>query len=131
MRFIMCGAGAIGGVLGGQLAKAGFEVIFIDKIAEHVAALNERGLRLKGVLGDHTLQVTAVMNAGDIDFRADDVVFMSVKSFHCAAPVLNCGALRRFSCRSSVLRMASPTSPPLDSTSGTSTVSWCSSVPSE
>ena len=55
MRFVMCGAGAIGGVLGGQLAKAGFEVIFIDKIAEHVAALNEHGLQLKGVLGNHTL----------------------------------------------------------------------------
>ena len=30
MRFVICGAGAIGGVLGGQLAKAGFAVIFID-----------------------------------------------------------------------------------------------------
>ena len=92
MRFIMCGAGAIGGVLGGQLAKAGFDVVFIDKIAEHVAAINERGLRLKGVLGDHTLEVPAVENAADIDFQADDVVFMSVKSFHCAAA---CAELRR------------------------------------
>jgi len=32
MRFIICGAGAIGGVIGGQLAKAGREVIFIEKI---------------------------------------------------------------------------------------------------
>ncbi len=92
MRFVMCGAGAIGGVLGGQLAKAGFEVIFIDKIAEHVAALNEHGLQLKGVLGNHTLPVTAVMQAGDIDFRPDDVVFMSVKSFHCDTA---CAELRR------------------------------------
>ena len=92
MRFVMCGAGAIGGVLGGQLAKAGFEVIFIDKIAEHVAALNEHGLQLKGVLGNHTLPVTAVMQASDIDFRPDDAVFMSVKSFHCAAA---CAELRR------------------------------------
>ena len=92
MRFIMCGAGAIGGVLGGQLAKAGFDVIFIDKIAEHVSAINEHGLRLKGVLGDHTLQVPAVLNAGDIDFQSEDVVFMSVKSFHCAAA---CAEIRR------------------------------------
>ena len=92
MRFVMCGAGAIGGVLGGQLAKAGSEVIFIDKIAEHVAALNEHGLQLKGVLGNHTLPVTAVMQASDIDFRPDDVVFLSVKSFHCAAA---CAELRR------------------------------------
>ena len=44
MRFVICGAGAIGGVLGGQLAKAGFAVICIDKIAEHVAAINTQGL---------------------------------------------------------------------------------------
>ena len=92
MRFVMCGAGAIGGVLGGQLAKAGFDVIFIDKIAEHVAAINEHGLQLKGVLGNHTLRVSAVMQAGDIDFRPDDAVFLSVKSFHCASA---CAELRR------------------------------------
>jgi len=42
MRFVIGGAGAIGGVLGGQLAKAGFAVIFIDKISEHVAAIARR-----------------------------------------------------------------------------------------
>ena len=44
MRFVICGAGAIGGVLGGQLAMAGFAVIYIDKIAEHVLAINTQGL---------------------------------------------------------------------------------------
>ena len=126
MRFVMCGAGAIGGVLGGQLAKAGFDVIFIDKIAEHVAALNEHGLQLKGVLGNHTLRVPAVMQASDIDFRPDDVVFLSVKSFHCAAA---CAELRRATALGiadiSVPRTASPTSLPRASTSRTSTASWC------
>jgi 2-dehydropantoate 2-reductase len=85
MRFIMCGAGAIGGVLGGQLAKAGYDVIFIDKIPEHVAAINQHGLQLKGVHGNHTLKVPAVLQASAIDFRPDDVIFMAVKSFHCDA----------------------------------------------
>jgi ketopantoate reductase len=53
MRFVICGAGAIGGVLGGQLARAGFAVIFIDKIPEHVAAINTQGLQLQGVRGIH------------------------------------------------------------------------------
>jgi 2-dehydropantoate 2-reductase len=85
MRFVMCGAGAIGGVLGGQLARAGYEVLFIDKIPEHVDAINQHGLQLKGVHGNHTLNIPAVMHASDITFRPDDAIFLAVKSFHCDA----------------------------------------------
>lgn len=92
MRFIMCGAGAIGGVLGGQLAKAGFDVLYIDKIPAHVRAINQHGLQLRGVHGTHTLRIPAVMQASDILFRPDDVIFLAVKSFHCEAAA---GALRQ------------------------------------
>ena len=87
MRFVICGAGAIGGVLGGQLAKAGFAVILIDKIPEHVAAIKAHGLRLKGVHGTHTLSIPAVMQAKAVDFRPDDVIILAVKAFHCATAV--------------------------------------------
>ena len=82
MRFVMCGAGAIGGVLGCQLAKAGFEVMFIDKIPEHVEAINQHGLQLKGVHGHATLNVPAVMQANEVDFTDQDVIFLAVKSQH-------------------------------------------------
>ena len=82
MRFVMCGAGAIGGVLGCQLAKAGFEVVFIDKIPEHVEAINQHGLQLKGVHGHATLNVPAVMQANEVDFTDQDVIFLAVKSQH-------------------------------------------------
>ena len=49
MRVIVCGAGAIGGVIGGQLAKAGVPVVLLDKSAPHVEAINRGGLVLKGV----------------------------------------------------------------------------------
>jgi 2-dehydropantoate 2-reductase len=87
MRFVICGAGAIGGVLGGQLAKAGFAVIFIDKLSEHVAAINTHGLQLKGVHGTHRLTIPAVLQASAVDFRPDDVLVLAVKSFHCAPAV--------------------------------------------
>lgn len=85
MRFVMCGAGAIGGVIGGQLAKAGFEVVCIDKLAAHVDAINRHGLVLKGVHGTHTLNVPAVTQARQVDFRPDDAIILSVKSFHTEA----------------------------------------------
>lgn len=85
MRFIFCGAGAIGGVLGSQLAKAGRDVLFIEKLPEHVSAIEANGLQLRGIHGNHTLRVPVVTHASQVDFRPDDVIFLAVKSFHTEA----------------------------------------------
>jgi 2-dehydropantoate 2-reductase len=87
MRFVVCGAGAIGGVVGGQLAKAGFDVVFLDELAVHVDAINRNGLVLKGVQGTHVLKVPAVTEAAAVGFRRDDVVVLAVKSFRTEAAV--------------------------------------------
>ena len=85
MRFVVCGAGAIGGVIGGQLARAGFEVVLIDANGAHVDAINRQGLHLKGVHGAHTLAIPAVREAAAVDWREGDVVVLAVKSQHTEA----------------------------------------------
>ena len=87
MRFVICGAGAIGGVIGGQLAKAGLDVVFIEKQPAHVDAINRNGLVLKGVHGRHVLKVPAVRKLAAAGLRPDDVVILAVKSFHTEAMV--------------------------------------------
>ena len=82
MRVIVCGAGAIGGVIGGQLAKAGQEVLFIEKLQDHREAIAEHGLQLRGLHGNHTLRIPVVAQANEVDFGPDDVIFLAVKSFH-------------------------------------------------
>jgi 2-dehydropantoate 2-reductase len=82
MRVIVCGAGAIGGVIGGQLARAGTPVVLVDKQEAHVAAINRQGLVLKGVHGTHTVRIPAVRHAREVGFQAGDVVLLAVKSFH-------------------------------------------------
>jgi 2-dehydropantoate 2-reductase len=82
MRFVMLGAGAIGGVVGGQLAKSGFDVLFVDPLREHVEAINRDGLHLRGVHGHHVLRVRAVTDIAAAALREDDVVVCSVKSYH-------------------------------------------------
>jgi 2-dehydropantoate 2-reductase len=78
----MLGAGAIGGVVGGQLAKAGFDVFFVDSLRDHVEAINRDGLHLRGVHGHHVLRVPAVTDVTAVSFREDDVVVCSLKSYH-------------------------------------------------
>jgi 2-dehydropantoate 2-reductase len=52
MKVCVIGAGAMGSVFGGLLARAGHDVTFVDTWREHVAAINASGLRLEGVKGD-------------------------------------------------------------------------------
>jgi len=57
--FTIVGAGAIGGIAGGYLARAGHRVRFVDVVADHVEALNAQGLRISG-RADFTVPVRAV-----------------------------------------------------------------------
>src|ERR1039458_4876817 len=44
MRFLIWGAGAIGGTMGAHLARAGHDITLVDIDGEHVAAINRSGL---------------------------------------------------------------------------------------
>ena len=46
MRMIVIGAGPIGGIIGGRLARAGQDITFVDIDKEHVAAIREKGLQV-------------------------------------------------------------------------------------
>ena len=79
MRFVMYGAGAIGGVVGAQLHRHGHEVVFIARGA-HYRAIRESGLRFASPEVTVTLPVDVVDAPDQIDFRADDVVVLAMKS---------------------------------------------------
>src|SRR6187549_1876508 len=59
MRMLIWGAGAIGGTLGGYLARAGVEVTLVDTVVEHVDAVTRRGLRITGPIDEFTVRVPA------------------------------------------------------------------------
>lgn len=76
MRFIVLGAGAIGGSVGALLARAGHDVLFIAR-GPHGDAIRERGLRLE--TPDETFVVRAPV-ARDAAWRDGDVVLLAVKT---------------------------------------------------
>ncbi len=49
MRFTIVGAGAIGGITGAHLIRAGHDVTWVDTVDEHLSAIRERGLALEGL----------------------------------------------------------------------------------
>jgi len=78
MRLIIYGAGGIGGVVGGHLARAGHDVVLIGRPG-HMGAIREHGLRLVTPTGTHILQLPAVTGPGEIDFKPDDAVLFCMK----------------------------------------------------
>ena len=79
MRFILYGAGGIGGGIGGRLFQAGHDVVLICRGA-HLAAVRERGLRLRAPDCDEYLPVPAAGHPSEITFTPDDVVILTVKT---------------------------------------------------
>jgi 2-dehydropantoate 2-reductase len=79
VRFVIYGAGAIGGTIGGRLAQAGHSVVLIARGA-HAAAIREHGLRLVSPDDAATVRVPVVEHPRELAVRGDDVVILAMKS---------------------------------------------------
>ena len=60
MKFLIWGAGAIGGTIGAHLARAGHDITLVDRAQDHVAAMNTAGLRIEGPLAEFSVRVPAL-----------------------------------------------------------------------
>lgn len=77
MTITIYGAGAIGGLTGAYLARAGEDVLLVDKVAEHVEAMNRQGLKITGA-AEFTVPVRACLPE---DLKGSlGLVFLAVKS---------------------------------------------------
>jgi len=77
MRFLIAGAGAIGGYLGACMTRAGQDVTLFAR-GPHLQAMQERGLRVLSADGDFEVQPKTIGNlkdAGDVD-----VIILGVKA---------------------------------------------------
>src|SRR4051794_1137885 len=80
MKITIIGAGAIGGLAGAYMTQAGHDVLLVDRWAEHVDALNTKGLYIDGVRGEMTIPVKAA--TPDRLTGPLDTVLVATKSQH-------------------------------------------------
>lgn len=82
MQVTVVGAGAIGGTVGAYLARAGHAVIFCDAAEAHVAAINDRGLTIRGWEEEFTVPAPAIRPS---ELRGPlQLVLLAVKAQHTA-----------------------------------------------
>ena len=79
------GAGAIGGVIGAHLVRAGHSVRFVDIVVDHVAAMRATGLRITGPVV--SFRVSADATLPDTIDETFGTVLLCVKAHHTASAV--------------------------------------------
>jgi len=82
---LVWGAGAIGGTIGAYLQRAGKPVHFVDRAADHVAAIAARGLEITGPIAEFRVAAPASTPA-ELSGRFD-TVFLCVKAQDTASAV--------------------------------------------
>jgi 2-dehydropantoate 2-reductase len=84
VRFIVFGAGGVGGVIGGRLFQHGYDVVLIAR-GEHHDAIRARGLHLEDCAGTAVVDIAVVDHPERVDVGPDDVVLLTMKSQDTAA----------------------------------------------
>lgn len=80
MRFLVWGAGAIGGTMGAHLARAGHDVTLVDAVSDHVAAINRSGIQITGPMSAFTQRVPAAIPE---DLAGEwDTIILATKAHH-------------------------------------------------
>jgi 2-dehydropantoate 2-reductase len=79
VRFVIYGAGAIGGVVGARLFQNGYDVALIARGA-HYEAIRDTGLRIQSPEDDETLRIPVVDHPSALALTPDDVVCLAMKS---------------------------------------------------
>ena len=59
-RMVFMGAGAVGGYVGGHIARTGEDVTLIDPWPEHIEYIKHNGIHLSGTQGEHTVRLKAL-----------------------------------------------------------------------
>jgi 2-dehydropantoate 2-reductase len=86
MRFVVYGAGAVGGVIAARLGLAGSDVQVVARGA-HLAAIRADGLRLQTTDGVTPVRIPAAPSVADLSLDASTAVLVTVKSQQTAAVV--------------------------------------------
>ena len=79
MRYVVFGAGAVGGAIGGLLHRAGHDVALVARGA-HLDVLRRDGLRVMTPDWDDTLRIPAGASLAEVGVASGDVVIVATKS---------------------------------------------------
>lgn len=84
MRYIVYGAGGVGGTIAARLFLSDVKVVVVAR-GEHAKSLQAQGLHFVSPQHDEWIPVQTVQNVEDLSWKPDDLVLLCVKSQHTEA----------------------------------------------
>src|SRR4029077_2472631 len=79
MKYVIYGAGAIGGTLAAQLHKSGSQVIVVAR-GEHGKVLREQGLRYRTPQSEERVAIPALPAIAQVNIDRHDLIILTTKS---------------------------------------------------
>jgi 2-dehydropantoate 2-reductase len=89
--YVLYGAGAVGGVIGGRLHLAGHDITLVAR-GEHLARIRADGLVLDTADGRYAVRASATDTAAGIDWSSGPIVLLAVKSHQTEAALTDLAA---------------------------------------
>ena len=86
-RYVVIGAGAVGGGLGGSLRHAGLDAVLVAR-GDQLDALRGRGLEIVTPTDTRQVRVTAVAGPDELTLRPDDVLVLTTKTHQAEAALV-------------------------------------------
>jgi 2-dehydropantoate 2-reductase len=87
MKIVIVGSGAIGSLYGAFLSRLeDTEVILVGR-NPHITAIQNKGLKINGILGEHVFHLKAMENASDVDEA--DLVIVTTKTYDTVTAALS------------------------------------------
>jgi 2-dehydropantoate 2-reductase len=78
VRFVIYGAGGVGGTIGGRLHVKGFDTVLVARGA-HGEALKRSGMRFSDPAWSGTLRIPTVEDPSELEWSDGDVIILAVK----------------------------------------------------
>jgi 2-dehydropantoate 2-reductase len=88
MKFLIVGAGAIGGYFGGRLLEKGEDVTFLVR-EKRKQQLDKQGLIVKSIHGDMNLKPKTLLSGEEVGNDPFDVILLSTKAYHLSEVIDN------------------------------------------
>jgi 2-dehydropantoate 2-reductase len=87
MKVALIGTGAMGCIFGAALARGGAKLVCLDRSSEVVSALQQHGIRVRGVLGEQTVAVRATTDPAQLGSADMALVLVDAAATPAAAAV--------------------------------------------
>jgi 2-dehydropantoate 2-reductase len=79
-QIAVVGCGAIGGLAGFYMTRAGERVLFVDRNVDHVRAIQERGISVNGVYGPMAVGPQPACTPDELQEPLEGLIFLACKS---------------------------------------------------